>query len=102
MGIILIENMDYVIRIIDMPGDVHGLCIIDEDNRANIYLNSRDSLKRQLEALKHEFMHFVFNDHYIPAEDAERINQARANDIEISVIDTGYPQGDTVLYIQIV
>ena len=43
----LIENVDYYIRIIDMPCGVHGCVAQNEDGTHSVYLNARDSRDRQ-------------------------------------------------------
>ena len=93
----LYENLDYVVRLADLPYSVHGICVMDEDGRANIYVNSRDTMERREEAMKHEFMHHGFDDYYLPEKDAERINRARMEDVTVEALKNEDPTGDTIL-----
>lgn len=49
-----IEGVDYFVRIIDMPHEVHGACSPNDDCTHNVYLNAHDSPERQKEACNHE------------------------------------------------
>jgi len=65
MSYTLILNMDYVIHTVVFPtGKIHGMIELDEEGRAIILLNDFDSRGRQIEALKHELLHYIFSDHY--------------------------------------
>lgn len=56
------NNMDYVIREVQMPPGIHGAIMYDDENRANIYINSNDTPERQLQAIWHELRHMVNED----------------------------------------
>lgn len=71
-------NHDFVCREVDMIPGVHGICLLDEEGRANIYLNRNDTDERKLRALKHELLHYILGDHYVPEEIAE----ARVREME--------------------
>ena len=65
-------NLDYVVRETPMPSEKeHGFCLIDEDGRANIYLNSLIPEMEKLRALRHELIHYDDSDHYRDQERAE-------------------------------
>ena len=68
----LCYNQDYVVREHEFPTrKIHGICLLDEEGRANIYLNIMDPSEVQLEAMKHEIFHLTKNDHYRDRETAE-------------------------------
>ena len=48
---------DYIIRIVSLPEHVGGLTMVDENGDYNIYLNSRLSPDRLVEAYDHEVAH---------------------------------------------
>lgn len=66
---------NYRIRYIDLPCTVNGLTIEDADGFYNIYINSKLSVDRQNEAIKHELTHIKRNDFDIEKilQDAEAI-----------------------------
>ncbi len=99
---VLIENMDYVIRECPMPEGAHGMCLMDDENRANIYIRSQDRPERKKEAADHEIRHFAFDDFYLPEETAERLNRKRAGDVRIRRLETEDPDGDTVLKVEMI
>lgn len=53
---------NYRIRYIDLPCTVNGLTIEDADGFYNIYINSKLSVDRQNEAIRHELSHIKRND----------------------------------------
>lgn len=53
---------NYRIRYVDLPCTVNGLTIEDSDGFYNIYINSKLSVDRQNEAIKHELAHIKRND----------------------------------------
>ena len=68
----LTYNQDFVFREIKMAEPLHGYCDLDEEGRANIYLNADDPEERKMTAAKHELLHVVNLDHYDEASRAEK------------------------------
>lgn len=70
----LIEGMDYVIRMMSLPGDIHAAVTFDNDGRANIYVNTDMSPEAQQRALAHEMRHVARDDlhNHMTIFDAER------------------------------
>ena len=58
----LIDPMDYVVRIIVLPSSIRAFTSIDEDGRANIYINCTLSRPRQEKSFWHELHHLKHND----------------------------------------
>ena len=60
----LIENADYFVRLIDLPGSVGGACNPNEDGTFNIYLNSNFSTDRDrmVADFLHEWEHLENDD----------------------------------------
>ena len=58
----LIEGMDYVVRMMSLPGDIHAAVTFDNDGRANIYVNTDMSPEAQQRALAHEMNHVARDD----------------------------------------
>lgn len=50
----VIENADYFVRMVDMPHGIHGSVSPNCDGTFSVYINSRDSRERQMQALDHE------------------------------------------------
>ena len=82
-----------------MPAGTHGLLMIDEEDRANIYVNSMDTLLRQKHAADHEIRHFAFDDLYLPEDVAEKVNRARQKSVKIEAVDNEDKQADNILRI---
>lgn len=68
------SDEDYTVRLIDMEVTVPGVCVLDAEGYANIYINARLSRDGQRDALKHELRHLRDDDHYNNADirDVER------------------------------
>ena len=62
----LIENADYFVRLIDLPGSVGGACNPNDDGTFNIYLNANFSMDRQrkIAVFLHEWEHLENDDLY--------------------------------------
>ena len=58
----LIEGIDYFVRIADFPVGVHGFVVPNDDGTFSVYINARDSSVRQRQAFKHERKHIARND----------------------------------------
>ena len=82
-------NHDFVCREVEMLPMVHGLCLLDEDGRANIYLNRNDTDERKLRALKHEILHYINGDHYVPEELAEARVRETEKRTRLMLVDCG-------------
>jgi hypothetical protein len=57
------EN-EYRIYMVNLPGDIHGAVRVDQDGFASIYINDQLSPKARIAAIKHELRHLRQNDHY--------------------------------------
>lgn len=70
----LIEGMDYVVRMMSLPGDVHAAVTFDPDGRANVYINTDLSPEARQRALAHEMTHVARDDlhNHLTIWDAER------------------------------
>lgn len=60
----VIEGVDYFVRIITMPPEVHGAVSPNDDCTHNVYVNSRDSRERQKRAVEHEVKKHIANDDF--------------------------------------
>ena len=60
----LIENADYFVRLVDLPGSVGGACNPNEDGTFNIYLNANLTTDRDrlVENFLHEWEHLEDDD----------------------------------------
>ena len=58
----IIENADFIVRIVPLPDGVHGCVSEDADGFCSIYINSKDGYHRQRKAYKHEKKHIEGND----------------------------------------
>lgn len=50
----VIENADYFVRTVDMPTGIHGSVSPNDDGTFSVFINARDSIERQRQALDHE------------------------------------------------
>ena len=57
-------NVDFYVRLVDMPPSIGGAICPNEDGTFSIYINARKSLKAQLAALQHEINHIIDDDFY--------------------------------------
>ena len=55
---------EVIVRTIDMPTDIKGMTILDEDGNYNIYINDRLSYDMRLQVYEHELTHVGRSDHY--------------------------------------
>jgi len=70
----LIENADYFIRVVDLPLGVGGVVTPNEDGTFSIYLNARNSDRKQRSSCDHEVRHIQHDDFYrdVPVDQAEK------------------------------
>ncbi len=73
----LVPGVDYVIRIIPLPDKVNGFVTYDDENRANIYINSNLDRESQRKTVLHELRHVLEND--------------VSNDVGIQQVEQGRP-----------
>lgn len=59
----MITDGDYCVRMVNMPGDIHGAVRLSEDDFANIYINDQLSPSAKREAFEHEIRHIINCDH---------------------------------------
>lgn len=57
------EN-EYTVRMVVMPGSIHGAVMLSEDGFANIYINDLLSPEEKRKAFDHEKRHIENNDFY--------------------------------------
>jgi Zn-dependent peptidase ImmA (M78 family) len=74
---VLVPGVDYVIRIIPLPDKVNGFVTYDDENRANIYINSNLDRESQRKTVLHELRHVLEND--------------VSNDVGIQQVEQGRP-----------
>lgn len=55
---------DYTVRMINLPGDIHGAVRLSDDGFANIYINDQLSPDAKRKAFDHEVKHIENNDFY--------------------------------------
>jgi len=60
----VIPTSDVIIRLTDLPFQVKGLTVLDENGDYNIYLNPMYSHETQKEVLEHELGHIEENHFY--------------------------------------
>lgn len=58
----VIENADFVVRLVPLPDGVHGCVSEDADGFCSIYINVKDGYHRQQKAKQHEINHIVADD----------------------------------------
>lgn len=56
--------IDYIVRLVNLPGDIHGAARLSEDGFVNIYINDQLSPDAQRRAFEHELRHIRNNDFY--------------------------------------
>jgi len=59
---------DIIVRYKDMPTEIKGMTILDEDGNFNIYINDRLSHDMRLEVYEHELAHIERDDFYRDAD----------------------------------
>ena len=58
----MITDGDYCVRIINLPGDIHGAIRLSEDDYANIYINDQLSSEAKRRTFTHEIQHLERDD----------------------------------------
>ena len=59
-----IEGADYLVRVIDMPHQIHGCVAKDGDGFYSVYINAHDSFHRQRKAADHEIKKHIEGDDF--------------------------------------
>ena len=67
----IIENADYFIRLIPLPGSVGGIITPNNDSTFMMYLNEKHMGEQRLDDYIHEFLHILNNDLYSEESVAE-------------------------------
>jgi len=69
----MLTEGEYCVRMIPLPGDIHGAVRLSEDGFANIYINERLSPEARYAALRHEIKHIERDDFFndLPIETIE-------------------------------
>ena len=57
-------NDDFVVRVVNLPGDIGGAVRLSEDGFANIYINDQLAPMAKLNAYLHEKQHLKNGDFY--------------------------------------
>ncbi len=73
----LFFGQDYVVREVRLTPHTHGYVDLDEDGRANVYVNEADSDDRKIQTIRHELLHHAHDDYYVDELAAERMNRIR-------------------------
>ena len=60
----LIDGMDFVVRLVRLPGSIRAFTTIDVDGLYNIYVNISLSKAAQIASFRHEVGHIVKNDFF--------------------------------------
>ena len=70
----ILENCDYFVHMIKLPGSVGGILTPNDDNTYWMYLNSQHSGEMLIDDYTHEFEHIIYDDFYSsePVADIER------------------------------
>lgn len=55
---------EYIVRMVDFPGDIKGVTRLSPDGFANIYINDQLSPEARRKAFDHEANHVDNNDFY--------------------------------------
>lgn len=55
---------EYTVRMVKLPGDIHGAVRLSEDGFANIYINDQLSPEARRLAFEHEARHVDLDDFY--------------------------------------
>ena len=55
---------EYIVRMVNLPGDIGGAVRLSEDGFANIYINDQLSPSARRKAFRHEVRHIANNDFY--------------------------------------
>ena len=55
---------EFIVRMVNLPGDIHGAVRLSEDGFANIYINDQLSPQARKKAFRHEAKHIENNDFY--------------------------------------
>ena len=58
----MLTDGDYIVRMIDLPGDINACVRMDEDGFGNIYINDRLSPDAKRKAFEHECRHIERDD----------------------------------------
>lgn len=66
-----IEGVDYFVRIVPMPHQVHGAVSPNDDCTYNVYANSLDSPERQKQAVDHEVKKHIENNDFAKSDVVE-------------------------------
>lgn len=57
-------DCDYTVRMVKLPGDIHGAVRLSEDGFVNIYINDQLAPLARKKAFDHEVKHIEENDFY--------------------------------------
>jgi len=70
----MLTDGDYIVRMVNFPGDVNAAIRVDCDDFGNIYINDSLSPEAKKKAFEHECRHLERDDlsSYDPIEDIER------------------------------
>ena len=55
---------EFIVRMVNLPGDIHGAVRLSEDGFANIYINDQLSPQARKRAYNHEKKHIQNDDFY--------------------------------------
>lgn len=55
---------EFVVRLVNLPGDIGGAVRLSDDGFANIYINDQMSPNARRKAFDHEMRHIENNDFY--------------------------------------
>lgn len=70
----MLTDGDYIVRMINLPGDINSAVRLSEDGFGNIYINDQLSPKEKRKAFDHEIRHLEREDFWngLPISEIER------------------------------
>ena len=60
----MIEDDEYRVIMLPLPGDIHGAVRMDKDGYPTVYINDRLAPAARRRAYRHESRHIRLGDHY--------------------------------------
>ena len=62
---------EFILRLVELPGTVNAVTVLDDNGDFNVYVNSRLSEEEQKKAFRHEKRH-IKKDHFYKADPVEQ------------------------------
>lgn len=73
----MLTDGDFIVRVVNLPGDVHGALRVDSENFGNIYINDALCPEARRRAFDHEIRHLLREDLFsdAPIEEVEKCRE---------------------------